>query len=1135
MMSFKSIGTGKDASAAANYYENLAREDYYNEGGEPPGKWIGEQAKTLNIDGDVVEKGQLQRGFEGFHPVTNQPLAKNAGEGHKAGYDFVFSAPKSVSTIWAIADNQARRDISFAQQNAVEKAVRFAEKNAFHTRTGHAGEYHIKHTEGVVAATFEHSTSREGDPQLHTHTIVLNITSDGKRLDFDSRWKMAIGAAYRSELTTELQKMGYTIERDGSSFEISGVPQDLQRELSTRRQQIEVSLREKGLIGNAKAAGVAALDTRIQKGDVNRDLLVKESRELAAKFGFTQEIAQSLRTESVQALFFDKDKFVKDLTQNASTLSEQQLQSQYYQSMQGVGYSMEELITQLKQIQQESLVELVDPASGESRWTTEEMQQIESSIAESSINAHAEKSHFVDEAFLESALAAKTLSNEQISVLRYVVAEGRIKVVQGVAGAGKSYMLDAARDSWEKQGYEVIGVALSGKAAEGLQQSASIKSDTIHKTLIQLEKGDIKLNSNTIVVMDEAGMTGSRLMNELQKHVDEAGAKLVLVGDTRQLQPVDAGGAMRAIQERIGAIEMNEIRRQQDPMQRDIVKDFAEGRTLKAIQKLESIDRVKTHDNYKAAIRSIADATIIDMKEAKTSIALAGTKSEVRELNQEIRNAAIRAEFVKSDDKLFNTELGARNFAEGDRVIFLKNDRELGVRNGTTGTVEKAFEGKLQIKIDNGKQIKLDQERYNKVDHGYAYTVHKSQGITVDRAHYKPGQMNDKELSYVAGSRHRESFTVHTTKEGLDEFKQSSQHSHLKDTSLDYIAKENHTHNRSVSIENKNEKVIAPVRMQKRNLNIENDAILAKHSMATRGKMPDSKQLRKDIENGKASWTKDSKGERYLQYRDGRTYNNKLHTNNRETSLRQASKIGDKRALIVDKYLIDFKIAGQRVQALKAGTQVLISRDTASGKAIGKMADSMKSSREGRNGERGLVNDLKYKIEQKLDQNQGWRKATLQESVRARLSVVLENRSTRNESKQEMQSKINAAEKESQPKGRVIESNIMSNPAVNKEIAGDTPRKSMGKSQPTNERSNSKNSAKISLIEQIKSQIALKTNSKDNEKGKSAAVKASHDKPYKEGKSSLLDIGSDDKNKSEISTSDSKKTTDKQKDNGMGM
>ncbi len=1139
MLSVGSINAGQGGAAAA-YYEGLAKEDYYTAGGEPPGQWVGQHAERLGLDGKTVQPGQLSRALEGYHPTIGEALAKNAGDKHKPGHDFTFSAPKSVSAVWITASDQQRQAISAAQQRAVESALKYAEQNAFHTRTGHAGEHHVKHDAGIAAATFEHSTSRNGDPQLHTHAIVLNLTPDGKRMDFDSRWKMSIGAAYRTELATELQKMGYAIEKDGTSFRIAGVPQELEKDLSTRRAEIVASLAEKGLAGNAKAAAVAALDTRNDKGEVSREKLVEQSRAIAAAHGFTPEAAEALRINSHdQPQPFDHAAFASAVTAQASTVSEQQLQAQFFQHAQITGMTIQEVQAKLTEIKQNDLVELVDRSTGETRWTTTEMLAIERGIADTAQRWKGEHTHPVRPESLQAAMSGKGLSLDQQRALEHIIKDERIAVVQGVAGAGKSYMLDTARDAWQRDGYHVVGCALSGKAAEGLQESAKIESDTIHSTLIKLEKGaegkpdGLVLTSKSIVVMDEAGMTGSRLMHDLQRHVDASGAKLVLVGDTRQLQPVDAGGSMRAIQDRVGAAEMSEIRRQNTERGRDIVNDFAQGRAALAIQKLDADGHIKTSENAEQARAGMAAAVIQDMQDGKTAIALAGTRAEVHHLNQEARAAAQAASMVKGPDHAFEAERGNRQFAEGDRIIFLKNDRELGVKNGTTGTVEKAANGQLTVKLDNGKTAEFNQERYKDVDHGYAMTVHKSQGVTVDRAHYLPGRMSDAELNYVAGSRHRDTITIHTTKEGLQEFKDTAERSHAKNTSVDYLTraqaeahqqaykpeiiavekqleslkafdqtKENYTNkadlaearenaerrldalkegaagrlpdrdtlqrevdaarqeaanatNYHENVKNSPSRDIypegydkhvqtagrereeandrlavaearlaasvdvppvpeppSPPRFEPPSHDAQRDAELARDALATSGKMPEGKKLQADIENGRASWAQDSQGERYLRYQDGRTYNPDLHANKRETELRQAATLGltTKKASIVDKHLIDTKVLGHRIQAIKTGTKVLISREGLAGKYAGAQKDAMRErhQREGKGGMPTRANDaIKNSV---LTRMEGYRPATLQESIRARIGVTIENRATRNEARERLEGKIKDAE-----------------------------------------------------------------------------------------------------------------------------
>ena len=277
-------------AGSGNYYLGLAREDYYQDRAEPPGQWFGTGAALLNLPG-IVQRTQLHSLLEGFTPDGKRALVQNAGRPNRqSGWDLTFSAPKSVSVLWALSPENIRKEIELAHQDAVVAALSHIEKTAGITRRGQGGA--TKEPAALMFATFQHSTSRDQDPQLHTHAILINLglRQDGTTGSLQSlnvfREKMAAGAVYQSEFASALeQRLHLSIEPETVGFHIRGVPKELCREFSKRRQTIERVLKERGN-DNAVAAKVAALDTRKTKKQVSRDELISRWRKVGESFGW---------------------------------------------------------------------------------------------------------------------------------------------------------------------------------------------------------------------------------------------------------------------------------------------------------------------------------------------------------------------------------------------------------------------------------------------------------------------------------------------------------------------------------------------------------------------------------------------------------------------------------------------------------------------------------------------------------------------------------------------------------------------------------------------------------------------------------------------------------------------------------
>jgi Ti-type conjugative transfer relaxase TraA len=420
-----------------------------------------------------------------------------------------------------------------------------------------------------------------------------------------------------------------------------------------------------------------------------------------------------------------------------------------------------------------NLVELGKDISGEDRFTTRAMIETEQRLHRATEVMAGRERHKVRYADREAALARAeqhglVLSGEQADALTRITDGRDLGIVVGHAGAGKSAMLGVAREAWEAAGYDVRGVALSGIAAENLERGSGISSRTIASMEHGWVQGRDLLTSGDVLVIDEAGMVGTRQLERVLSHATEVGAKVVLVGDPQQLQAIEAGAAFRSIHERHGGAEIGEVRRQRQDWQRDATRYLATGRTGHALAAYRSHGMMHEAQTREQARSDLIDGWNRDRQVSpdQSRIILTHTNDEVRALNEAAR-MRMRAAGDLGDEVRVTVERGERNFASGDRLMFLQNERGLGVKNGTLGTVEQASTQSMTVQTDDGRSVQFDLKDYNKIDHGYAATIHKAQGMTVDRVHVLATPGMDAHASYVALSRHRDGMDLHY---GLDDF-----------------------------------------------------------------------------------------------------------------------------------------------------------------------------------------------------------------------------------------------------------------------------------------------------------------------------------------------------------------------------
>lgn len=423
------------------------------------------------------------------------------------------------------------------------------------------------------------------------------------------------------------------------------------------------------------------------------------------------------------------------------------------------------------------LVELGKDGRGEDRFTSRSMIETERRLERATATLDARRHHGVADRHRELALARALkhgldLSAEQRGALEHVTNARGISNVIGYAGTGKSAMLGVAREVWEAAGYQVQGAALSGIAAEGLEHGSGITSRTLASLEHQWANDRERLTDKHILVIDEAGMVGTRQLERVVTEAEKQGAKVVLVGDPEQLQAIDAGAAFRAAAERHGAVEITAIRRQQEEWHREATRELATGRTGEAIGRYAEAGHVHAADTREAARTELVDAWDRDRQQypGASRIILTHTNDEVRALNEAARER-MRAGGALGADARVRTDRGERAFASGDRIMFLKNERGMGVKNGSLGTVQAVNAMRMGILLDDGRAVAFDLKDYAHIDHGYAATIHKAQGMTVDRVKVLATPGVDSHSTYVALSRHRERVDLYY---GRDDFANQS-------------------------------------------------------------------------------------------------------------------------------------------------------------------------------------------------------------------------------------------------------------------------------------------------------------------------------------------------------------------------
>jgi conjugative relaxase-like TrwC/TraI family protein len=715
-----------------DYYEREVidgREEYLSEDGSSPGRWVGSLAARDGLSG-IAEREQLAAAFDGIHPGGHRLTAH---ETSVAGFDLTLSPSKSVSLVWALGTDEDSRQVEASLYAARDEVERYLEANACSVRRGHAGAT-VDAGNGFMGAVFLHRTSRLGDPGIHLHWTVFNVAegSDGRRTALDARSlyrerytaEAIFQATLRRELATRLGLVFDEMDRHGVA-EVVGISGDMRRAFSRRRAEIVAEMERLGL-RSGDGARIAALSTRRAKPEaVTEAELRAEWRQRAGDLRF--DLSNVPRVPRQPELRVSDEELAAELTEQDATFERRTAVRAAARAARH-GASLDEIVERADEyLASDQAVQLADD-----RWTTPQILRLEQRVLDLATRP-ADAQLAADLAAVAAAIDARpSLSDEQRIMVERLCLDGQpISVVIGRAGAGKTFTLDATREAFQASGHRVVGVSLAARAARELEAGSGITSSTAHSMHAAIATGRVHLQSGDVLVVDEAGMLGTRLLASLAEEAATVNAKLVLVGDPRQLPPIEAGGLFASLGTRVDVIELTENRRQRDPEERAITAALREGKTELAVQRLDAHGHITSARNSDA----LRDQMVLDWwahHEAGRDVVMGAVHhGDVRDLNERAHAALETAQRL---GPLVAT-IEEQRYCVGDRVLALKNRYDLGVLNGDVAHVTGADGSGVHIRTEAGREVLLPLEYVAEhLQHGYARTVHKTQGLTCDVA-----------------------------------------------------------------------------------------------------------------------------------------------------------------------------------------------------------------------------------------------------------------------------------------------------------------------------------------------------------------------------------------------------------------
>lgn len=795
-----------------------------------------------------------ERGIEPSNAQLVQFVAQNSKAHQKAvaGYDLVFTPPKSVSVAWGLGDEQLRRGIESAHERAIQDVIRHLEQNVVMTRRGRNGVRQIETSSGVIGTKFRHWDSRAGDPNLHDHVVIANRVQgvDGQWSSIDGRMLYQYGVECSELYNARVQQ--YVTELTGLQFEarslngkqpvheIVGIDDEMVRAFSSRRGEISAALEqvtaqfveahgyapsEKQLIQLAQQAtlatrpakeGVHSLEElhaewvaqahalREQGVDlpVEGDLTEKLKKASAA---YEQQVLQAKRQQAYESPVQEHAAaIVARLEESRSTWRRTHLNAEVLRYGRDLGLNEKQDSVLLDSIREHLNAEMLPLHAQSQRLTPREFMRSDGTSQHQKINYElftSERVLAAESAILDAAtqqvIPASSLDvfemeaekrRAELALQGYALPEGQERMARefatsdkllvvgiGAAGAGKTSSTRLAVNAIEASGGRVVGMAPTAAAAAVMREEMGIEADTVDKILSDWKNGaPVSLRAGDVLLVDEAGMVSTPKFQQILQLAQERGALVRALGDYRQLSAVGSGGALRLVDREVGAVHLNELFRFKNP---------DEAAATLTLREPPLVGDDKPFDWYKDQGRVVAGESDVmveqvftawrdDTTAGKQSIMIASTNETVGKLNDLAQAHAMERGHVHPEHGSVHLHNEARAHV-GDVIVTRQNARRLTVnsgqdfvKNGDLWRVSQVHDnGAMTVQhLEHGGKVTLPAAyAAQSVELGYAATIHRAQGATVDTAHALVDSSTDRAGAYVALTRGRESNTLYVS------------------------------------------------------------------------------------------------------------------------------------------------------------------------------------------------------------------------------------------------------------------------------------------------------------------------------------------------------------------------------------